>query len=141
MWVALTAPDRVSRVTLIGSSTSEGWFARDRRNVRTLYDLALRLPSLVWRPVLRGRIARSYSDPEQGKRSAEMYLTRFYETEGSKVLRKHIADLTNGEIAEVAARAGKITVPMFSSAPGPWRFMPEENPSETAALISRSLSA
>jgi pimeloyl-ACP methyl ester carboxylesterase len=141
MWVALTAPDRVSKVTLIGSSTSEGWFARDRRNVRPLYDLALRLPSLFWRPVLRGRIARSYSDPEQGKRSADMYLTRFYEGEGAKLLRKHIADLTNGEIADVAARAGKITVPMFSSAPGPWRFMPEENPSETAALITRSLSA
>ena len=141
MWTALNAPDRVSRVALIGSSTSEGWFARDRRGARALYDLALRMPPWFWKPILRGTIARSYSDPEHGKRSAEMYLSRFVEGNGAKVLRKHIADLTNGEIAEIAARAGKITVPMFSSAPGPWRFMPEENPSETAAVITRALAA
>jgi hypothetical protein len=30
---------------------------------------------------------------------------------------------------------------MFSSPPSPWRFMPEENPSETAAVITRALAA
>jgi pimeloyl-ACP methyl ester carboxylesterase len=141
MSTALDAPDRVSRVVLIGSSTSEGWFARDRRGARALYDLALRLPPWAWRPFVRGVIAKSYSDPERGKKSAEMYLAPYSEGDGSRVLRRHIANLTNGEIADIASRAGKITVPMFSSAPGPWRFMPEENPSETAAIISRAIQS
>lgn len=138
-WVALAAPDRVTRVALIGSSTAEGWFARDRRGARTLYDLALRLPSPVWLPILRGTIARSYSDPERGTRSADMYLARFIEGNGAKVLRRHLADLTNGDIAAIAARSKEIRVPVLASARSPWRFMPEENPSEVAAVINELL--
>jgi pimeloyl-ACP methyl ester carboxylesterase len=140
LWVALNAPERVTRVALIGSSTSEGWFARRRRGARTFFDLVLRMPAKVWMPVLRGMIARSYSDPEQGKRSAEMYLSPFTEDRGAAVLRRHIRDLTNGEIAAVGRRANKVSVPVVSSAPSPWRFMPEERPSDAAALINRALS-
>ena len=141
LWAALIAADRVTRVALIGSSTSEGWFARDRRRARAMIDLALRMPPWFWLPILRGMIARSYSDPERGKRSAEMYLAHFVEGDGSKVLRKHLADLTNGEIAAITIHAGQVHVPMFSSPPSPWRFMPEENPAETAAVITRALSS
>lgn len=137
--LALDAPDRVTRLGLIGSSTVEGWFARDRRGARTLYDLALRLPAAVWRPILGGKIASSYSDPERGRRSADMYLAPFIEGDGAKVLRRHIAALTNGDIAGVAARAGGLRMPVVSSGRSPWRFMPEENPSEVAAIIGRLL--
>lgn len=140
-WVALEAPDRVTRVALVGSSTAEGWFSIDRRGARALYDLALRLPAAFWLPVIRGTIARSYSDPERGKRSAEMYLAPFVEGNGARVLRRHLSDLTNGDIAAVAARSGEIRVPVTATERTPWRFMPEENPSEVAALIARSLSS
>ncbi|HET9424035.1 MAG TPA: alpha/beta fold hydrolase [Gemmatimonadaceae bacterium] len=140
-WVALNAPDRVTRVTLVGSSSDEGWFARDRRGARALYDLALRLPSWAWLPVVRATIARSYSDPERGKRSADMYLAPFIEGEGPKVLRRHLSDLTRGDIAALRARRGEIRIPILSSPMTPWRFMPEENPSEVAAVINRSLSS
>jgi pimeloyl-ACP methyl ester carboxylesterase len=138
-WMALNAPDRVTRIVLIGSSTSEGWFSRDRHLGRGFYDLALRLPSWAWLPILRGRIARSYSDLERGKRSAEMYLTRY--VDDARLLRRHLADLTNGDIGAIATRAGEIRVPVVASARTPWRFMPEENPSEVAALISKALSS
>ena len=140
-WVALEAPERVTRVALIGSSTAEGWFSIDRRGARALYDLALRLPAAIWLPVIRGTIARSYSDPERGKRSADMYLAPFVEGNGAKVLRRHLSDLTNGDIAAIAARSGDIRVPVMSTDRTPWRFMPEESPSEAAALIARSLSS
>jgi pimeloyl-ACP methyl ester carboxylesterase len=140
-WVALNAPDRVTRLALIGSSSREGWFARQRRGTRAFYDLALRLPAAAWLPMIRGRIAGSYSDPERGKRSADMYLAPFIEGDGAKVLRRHISDLTNGEIASIAAGRGEIRVPILESARSPWRFMPEENPSEVAALINKLLSS
>ena len=139
LWAALKVPERVTRIALIGSSTSEGWFSRARRT-RALYDVALRMPSWFWLPLLRGTIARSYSDPDRGKRSAEMYLAPFAEGNGAKVLRKHLADLTNGEIGAIRDRVFEIRLPMFSSPPRPWRFMPEENPSETAAVIRRALA-
>jgi pimeloyl-ACP methyl ester carboxylesterase len=134
-WAALEAPDRVTRLALIGSSTAEGWFSTDRRGARALYDLALRLPAAVWLPFIRGTIARSYSDPERGKRSADMYLAPFVAGDGARVLRRHLSALTNGDIARVAARASEIAVPVVSSARSPWRFMPEENPSEAAAIV------
>jgi pimeloyl-ACP methyl ester carboxylesterase len=140
MWVGLNAPDRVTRIALIGSSTSEGWFARERRLALSLFGLALHLPSKFWLPILRGTIARSYSDPERGKRSAEKYLAPFLEGDGVKVLRQHLSGLTNGEIRDVGLRANKLAVPVLSSLPSPWRFMPEENPSEAAALITKVLS-
>jgi pimeloyl-ACP methyl ester carboxylesterase len=139
--LALDHPDRVTRLGLIGSSTVEGWFARDRRGARSLYDLALRLPAAVWHPILRGKIASSYSDPERGRRSADMYLAPFTDGGGAQVLRRHISDLTNGDIARVAARANELRMPVLSSGRTPWRFMPEENPSEVAALITRLLAS
>jgi pimeloyl-ACP methyl ester carboxylesterase len=141
LWAGLTIPERVTRLVLIGSSTSEGWFSRQRRAARTFYDMVLRAPSWAWMPIIRGAIARSYSDPERGKRSAEMYLTPFAEGDGARVLRKHLADLDPASIAAIRDRAAQITLPMFSSPPSPWRFMPEENPSETAAVITRALAA
>lgn len=141
LWAGLTIPERVTRIVLIGSSTSEGWFSRARPAARTFYDLLLRAPAWVWMPIIRGAIARSYSDPERGKRSAEMYLAPFAEDGGAKVLRKHLADLDPASIASIRDRAAQIKRPMFSSPPSPWRFMPEENPSETASVIARALES
>jgi pimeloyl-ACP methyl ester carboxylesterase len=141
LWLGIKAPERVTRIALLGSSTSEGWFSSQHPRARAFYDLALRLPSSIWLPILRGRIARSYSDPERGKKSAEMYLTPFVDGNGAKVLRKHIADLTNGDIARVRNQTAAMQMPLYSSAPSPWRFMPEERPSETAAVISRALGS
>jgi pimeloyl-ACP methyl ester carboxylesterase len=139
LWAALTIPERVTRIALIGSSTSEGWFSRERRASRRFVDLSLRMPSWFWFPIIRGTIARSYSDPERGKRSAEMYLSPFLEGRGARILRKHLVDLDSDSMASLRNRASQITLPMFSSPPSPWRFMPEENPSETAAIITRAL--
>jgi pimeloyl-ACP methyl ester carboxylesterase len=141
LWVAFNAPDRVSRVALIGSSTSEGWFSRERAAARAFYSLALRMPSRVWLPILRGAIARSFSDPDQGKLSAEKYLAPFVAGDGARVLRAHLRDLANGEVAAIALRMAKMPMPVISSPPSPWRFMPEENPSEAAAIITRALSS
>lgn len=140
LWAGLTIPERITRIVLIGSSTSEGWFSRDRRAARAFYDLVLRMPSSIWMPIIRGAIARSYSDPERGKRSAEMYLAHFAEGNGAKILRKHLADLDAAAVASIRDRAAQVRVPMYSSPPSPWRFMPEENPSETAAVITRALA-
>jgi pimeloyl-ACP methyl ester carboxylesterase len=140
MWAALNFPERVSRLALIGSSTSEGWFSSDHRNARAFFRLALLMPAWFWMPLLRGMIARSYSDPERGKRSAEMYLSSFTERGGAALLRKHLADLTNGQITEIGRRAHQVSVPMVSSLRSPWRFMPEENPSEAAAVIAGALA-
>jgi pimeloyl-ACP methyl ester carboxylesterase len=140
LWVALKYPERLTRIALIGSSTTEGWFSEDRSFARTLYDLALRMPSWFWRPILRGAIARSYSDPERGKKSAEMYLSPFMGGSGPRVLRKHLADLTNGDIVQIQNQAATIRTRVYSSAPSPWRFMPEENPSEAAAVIRAALA-
>jgi pimeloyl-ACP methyl ester carboxylesterase len=140
-WIAAEAPERVTRLALIGSSTAEGWFFKHRQSSRSLYDLALRMPAWVWLPILRGRIAQSYSDPEHGRRSADMYLSRFTEGDGARVLRRHLADLTNGDIARVASRGAELRMPVVHSERSPWLFMPEENPSEVAALIAKTLAA
>lgn len=139
-WLALNAADRVSRVALVGSSTAEGWFAKDHAILRPLYDLGLRMPSWFWFPILRAMMARVYSDPARGKKSAEMYLTPFLGSR-SPILRQHLEALTNGEIQAIAARFAEIRLPVFSSRPSPWRFMPEENPSEVAAVIRSVLGA
>jgi pimeloyl-ACP methyl ester carboxylesterase len=139
LWLGVKAPERLTRIALIGSSTTEGWFSRERPAARAMYDLALRMPSRIWMPLLRGAIARSYSDPERGKKSAEMYLAPFMEGDGAKVLRKHLADLTNGDIIAIRNQAASIRTPMYSSPPSAWRFMPEENPSEAASIIRRAL--
>ena len=141
LWVALQSPERITRVALIGSSTSEGWFAREHRAARAFLDLSLRMPPWFWLPILRAMIARAYSDPEDGKRSAEMYLAPFTEGNGARILRAHLRALTNGDIAMVGRRASQLRVPVVSSMTSPWRFMPEENPSEAAAVIASALSA
>ena len=140
LWAGLSIPERITRIVLIGSSTSEGWFSRQHRLSRAFYTFLLRLSPAIWMPIIRGAIARSYSDPERGKRSAEMYLTPFAEGDGARVLRKHLADLDPAAIAAIRDRSAQIKLPMYSSSPSPWRFMPEENPSETAAVISRALA-
>jgi pimeloyl-ACP methyl ester carboxylesterase len=136
--IAMDHPARVSSLALIGSSTREGWFARSRSS-QALYDLALRLPAAMWMPILRGKIAGSYSDPARGMKSAEMYLARFLEGEGPRLLRRHLSDLTNGEIGEISERLPQLAVRVIASPRSPWRFMPEEEPSETAALIRAAL--
>jgi pimeloyl-ACP methyl ester carboxylesterase len=138
-WLALNAPERITRMGLIGSSTAEGWFAKDHAILRPLYDLGLRMPSWFWFPILRAMIARVYSDPARGKKSAEMYLTPFLGPR-APVLRRHLEALTNGEIQAIAARFADIPLPVFSSRPTPWRFLPEENPSEVAAVIRQLLA-
>src|SRR3954470_18694613 len=61
LWLGIKAPERVTRVALIGSSTSEGWFSRPRPRARAFFDFVLRFPASIWLPILRGMIARSYS--------------------------------------------------------------------------------
>jgi pimeloyl-ACP methyl ester carboxylesterase len=141
LWAGLTIPERITRIVLIGSSTSEGWFSRQRRASRAFYDFLLRLSPAIWMPILSGAIARSYSDPERGKRSAEIYLAGFAEGDRARVLRKHLSDLDPDSIASVRDRAARIRVPVISAPQSPWRFMPEENPSETAAVIAGALSS
>lgn len=136
-WAALNAPDRVSRLALVGSATAEGWFARPHPIGKRFRMLILRLPSWGWVPFVRGAIARSYSDAERGYRSAELYLMPFLEVDGVKVLRRHFAHLDNGEIGMLAARSDDIAVPTVVTPRTPWRFMPEEAPSEVAAAIAQ----
>ena len=139
-WVSLNAPERVSRLALIGSATAEGWFARLHPVGNRLRTLILHLPQWGWVPFVRGVIAGKYSDGERGYRSAELYLMPFIEGDGVKILRRHFAHLGNGEIGELAARSEEITAPTTVSRRSPWRFMPEEAPSEVAAAITELLA-
>jgi len=70
-----------------------------------------------------------------------MYLAPFIQGNGAKVLRAHLRAMTNGDIAAVGRRASQLRVPVLSSMTSPWRFMPEENPSEAASVIARTLVA
>ena len=139
-WVALNAPDRVSRVGLIGSATTEGWFAVPHRFGQRFRAVMLHAPSWAWVPFVRGAIAGAYSDPERGYRSAELYLMPFVDGGGVRVLRRHFAQLGNGEIQAIAARAAEITTLTIATRRSPWRFMPEEAPSEVAATIAELLA-
>ena len=133
--IALKRPTLVSKLGLVGSSTEEGWFSRPRATA-AMYDLALRMPTWFWMPIVRGKIAASYSDPARGTKSAEMYLSRFADGDGARLLRRHLADLTNGEIAAIAGRMGSLQMPVVRSMRSPWRFLPEERPSEVASLVA-----
>lgn len=94
------------------------------------------MPTWIWLSFVRGAIAGAYSDPERGYRAAELYLMPFVEPGGIRVLRRHFAQLGNGEIQALAARAAEIMPRAIATRPSPWRFMPEEAPSEVAAAIS-----
>lgn len=137
---ALSAPDRISRVGLIGDAATEGWFAGHGALVSSLRSWMLHLPRWSWLPLVKSGMARGYSDAEQGARSVELYLMPFAQQNGAKVLRRHFAQLGNGQIAEVTRRAREIKVPMIES-PRASRFHPEEAPSDVAATIAKLLSA
>jgi pimeloyl-ACP methyl ester carboxylesterase len=128
LWVALNEPARVSRLALIGSGDAFGG----------ALGLMLRLPGWASLPLVRRAIARGYADRERGHRSAELYLKPFSDAEGVEILRRHVAQLSDGESSRFAARIGEAGVPALSWS-GRSAFEPEEAPSDVAAKIAELL--
>jgi pimeloyl-ACP methyl ester carboxylesterase len=147
-WAALTAPDRVSRVGVIGSpGSSRLW--RPLPIWSAIRSVVLRLPVGVWMPLARMSVAGGYADTERGYRSAELYLMPFAEGHGATILRRHLAHLGKAEIENVSGREAKPPgrvvettrpVRVIESRPGPSSFEPEESPSEVAAMIAALLA-
>jgi pimeloyl-ACP methyl ester carboxylesterase len=140
-WVALHARDRVSRLGVIQSATTTGWFSRNHSIGRALRSALLRGPVWCWMPLAQLAIARTYDDWSQGYRSAAMYLLPFTSPGGSAVLRRHLEHLTNGDIAAVGVASLDPALPYLAVTSKDSNFSPEEHPSEIAASVARLLQS
>ena len=90
-WLAVHAPERVTRLALVNSVGLDGWPRRRTRVARALRPLARWLPA----PLLAGEayasLVRGFSDRDTGRHALDQFLRPFAQTAGRDALLAHLA--------------------------------------------------
>lgn len=90
-WLAVHAPERVTRLALVNSVGLDAWPRRRTRVARTLRPLARTLPA----PLLAGEAYASlldgFSDRETGRHALDHFLRPFAQPAGREALLAHLA--------------------------------------------------
>lgn len=140
-WAAIHGDERVRRLVLTECVTEESWFSKRPAMLPRFRALLLNLPVWCWFPMIRRVVASQYGDEDRGLRSAEIYLMPFLTPDGARLLRRHLAHLSAGKIAELVPKATELRIPTVTFGGGRRRVSPEELPSDVAAAIAGSLAS
>lgn len=90
-WLAVNAPDRVTRMALINSVGLDAWPNWRTRAARALIGIARRLPA----PLLAGEayasLLRGFADRDEGRHALDHFLRPFAQRGGREALLAHLA--------------------------------------------------
>lgn len=101
-WIAVHAPDRVTRMALVNSVGLDAWPRRRTRAARALLGIARRLPA----PLLAGEayasLLRGFADRDEGRHALDHFLRPFAPHGGREALLAHLAAQRPDETATLA---------------------------------------
>ncbi|MBI2408382.1 MAG: alpha/beta fold hydrolase [Gemmatimonadetes bacterium] len=104
-WMAVHAPERVTRLALVSSVGLTGWPRLRTRVARSLGAVARQLPA----PLLAGEayasLLRGFADPAEGRHSLDHFLRPFAQPTGRAALIAHLAAQSADETATLAVDA------------------------------------
>jgi pimeloyl-ACP methyl ester carboxylesterase len=157
-------PERISGLGIIACGLAP--FPPVNARLTMTARLARYLPTWLWHAMARREIARGYVDGDRGRRSADIFLRPFGGVGGGRLFAQHFAEL-RGEDFMTGSVPGRLSIPtailvgrddpfvslesaraLQTSISGATlricdsqgHFLPEEAPSEVAAVIAELLS-
>lgn len=117
--LAVRAPQRVTRLTLINSVAAEHWPALRARLSSVAAKLGLYQPAarlrIVPNPFVRWQIRRSFSDPGLASRQLQnrvVWDTKVTSPEGREAFQRHLAALSWREAGHLAAELPRLRCPV-----------------------------
>ncbi len=96
-WLALHAPERVTRLALINSVGLDGWPRWRTRMARSLLAVARRLPAPLVAGETYAALVRGFADREQGRHALDVFLRPFAQRSGRGALLAHLEAQTPDE--------------------------------------------
>ncbi len=98
-WMAVHAPERVTRMALVNSVGLDTWPGWRTRAARALLGIARRLPA----PLLAGEayaaLLRGFADRDEGRHALDHFLRPFVQKDGRDALLAHLAEQRPDETA------------------------------------------
>lgn len=101
-WLALHAPQRVSRLLLINSVGLDAWPRWRTRVARSLTAVARRLPAPLVAGEAYAALVRGFADREEGRRALDAFLRPFAQESGRGALLAHLDAQRPDETAAMA---------------------------------------
>ncbi|HEY3287901.1 MAG TPA: alpha/beta hydrolase [Gemmatimonadaceae bacterium] len=119
-WIALHAPERVTRLALISSVGLDGWPCRRTRIARSLSAVARYLPA----PLLAGEayasLLRGFADRDEGRHALDHFLRPFTQSAGRDALLAHLDAQRPDETRALDLRALRIPTAIVHGARDPF---------------------
>lgn len=165
---ALRHGPRVSRLGLVSAAAFDAWPTRDVRVVRATLPVTRHLPPSWIGSVLRADLLRGYVNRDHAVRSVDRYLHPFEDADGRDAFFQHLQRLDPHDIEGLVPRLGEVLQPtavvwgrhdpflpvklgerIAAAIPSATldvvedgcHFIPEEQPQDVAASITRLLTA
>jgi pimeloyl-ACP methyl ester carboxylesterase len=104
-WLALNAPERVTRLALINSVGLDAWPRWRTRVARRLSALARRLPAPLVAGEAYAALVRGFADREKGRHALDVFLRPFAEARGRSALLAHLEAQRPDETSAMALGA------------------------------------
>lgn len=101
-WLALHAPERVTRLGLINSVTLDAWPRWRTRVARSLSAVARFLPASLVAGEAYAALVRGFADREEGRHSLDLFLRPFAQPPGRAALLAHLDAQRPNETAIMA---------------------------------------
>lgn len=165
---ALRHSHRVSRLGLVSAAAFDAWPTGDVRLVRATLPITRHLPPSWVGSVLRADLLRGYVNRDHAPRSVDRYLHPFEDADGRAAFFQHLQQLDPADIEALAPQLGDVVQPTavvwgrhdpflsvrhgerlaagipsatFDVIEDGCHFIPEEQPQDVAASITRLLTA
>lgn len=101
-WLAVHAPERVTRLALVNSVGLDGWPSWRTRVARALAGVARLVPAPLVAGEAYASLVRGFAEREEGRRSLDLFLRPFAQDAGRDALLAHLAVQRPDETATLA---------------------------------------
>lgn len=119
-WIAVHAPERVTRLALVNSVGLDAWPRWRTRVARSLGAVARRLPA----PLLAGEaytsLLRGFADRDEGRHALDQFLRPFAQPAGGEALLAHLAAQRSEETAALALASVRAPTAIMHDARDPF---------------------
>jgi pimeloyl-ACP methyl ester carboxylesterase len=101
-WMAVHAPERVTRMALVNSVGCDAWPHWRTRVARSLVGVARRLPATLLAGEAYASLLPGFADRDEGRHALDHFLRPFAQRGGRDALLAHLAAQRSGETATLA---------------------------------------